>query len=92
MKKDIGFWTKEGIYVPDIQEISEVEMKESDKQTLNELVTRLDNLFGEIEELTVVSEGEFGTEYGNEDALWGSGLDELRQILYDFEKFVEELC
>ena len=67
-------------------------MKESDKQILNEFVTRLDNLFGEVEELTVVSEGELGTEYGNEDALWGSGLDELKQILYDFEKFVEESC
>lgn len=28
MLKDIGFWNEQGEYIPDIQEVSEVEMKE----------------------------------------------------------------
>lgn len=28
MLKDIGFWNKQGEYIPDIQEVNEVEMKE----------------------------------------------------------------
>lgn len=61
------------------------------KVCLNEFADKFNNIWDLTNFLEVRSEDENGYMYGEEEAFWGDGLDELRELTNDFIDFVEEV-
>ena len=61
------------------------------KTKLDEFADRLNDIWDLTNFLEVRSEDENGYMYGEEEAIWGYGLDELRNLTNDFIDFVEEV-
>ena len=61
------------------------------KVCLNEFADKFNNIWDLTNFLEVRSEDENGYMYGEEEAFWGDGLDELRKLTNDFIDFVEEI-
>lgn len=61
------------------------------KEKLDKFADRFNNIMCLTNFLEVRSEDENGYMYGEEEAIWGDGLDELRKLTNDFIDFVEEV-
>lgn len=61
------------------------------KTKLDEFADKFNDIWDLTNFLEVRSEDENGYMYGEEEAIWGYGLDELRKLTNDFIDFVEEV-
>lgn len=75
--------------------VEQINQLESENKKLKEKLNTFADRFNDILDLTnfleVRSEDENGYMYGEEEAFWGDGLDELRELTNDFIDFVEEV-
>lgn len=61
------------------------------KTKLDEFADKFNDIWDLTNFLEVRSEDENGYMYGEEEAIWGDGLDELRKLTNDFIDFAEEI-
>ena len=75
--------------------IDKINKLEKENKIIKEKLNKFADRFNDIADLTdfleVRSEDENGYMYGEEEAIWGYGLDELRKLTNDFIDFVEEV-